>query len=367
MKFECTKKDLTEAVEITARIASPAATLPVLQCVVIEAQKDSLVLKATNLEISIEKTIPAKVHTEGVVAIPAQVLLSTLKASRQDVSAVCEHEETTLTLALGGAKTNIKTIPHDDFPRLPHPEKTTVFTLPKESLVKGVRNVLYAASTSLIKPELASVYMYHEDNNLIFVATDSFRLAEKKIGHKTDADIPAVIMPAKNTTELIRTLEALNVDEVEITIDENQYAVSAGGVFVTSRIIDGSFPDYRSILPKESTTEAILLKEDLQNTLKKAQIFSDKFGQVTLHLQPKEKTLTVSARNSEVGEVYDSLEAAVTGDDLDISFNHRYLVDVFQSVSVDSVVLAFAGVGKPLIIRGVSDQSFTYLVMPMNR
>lgn len=367
MKIECTKKDIAEAVEITTRIASPSATLPVLQCVVLEASEDSLMLRATNLEISVEKKIKATIHSKGMVAIPAHILHSTLKTAPQQSVVNLNVIDGIAVLSIGGAKTSIKTIPTDDFPRLPRPESDHTFSLPKESLVKGVRSVLYAASTSLIKPELASVYMYHEDNYLVFVATDSFRLAEKKIAYKTDVEIPPVIMPAKNTTELIRIIETQPNENIEVCVDENQYSITKDELFVTSRIIDGSFPDYRSILPKETTTEAILLKEDLHNTLRKAQIFSDKFGQITLHLQPKEKNLTVSARNTDVGEIFDSLEAAITGEDLDISFNHRYIIDMFQAISADSVSLSFAGVGKPLIIKGVSDPSFTYLVMPMNR
>ena len=201
----------------------------------------------------------------------------------------------------------------------------------------------------------------------MFVATDSFRLAEKKVPYKTQGDLPTTIMPIKNTTELVRILESQQNQNLEVFIDENQYSIKSDDLYITSRIIDGSFPDYRSILPKKTTTEVVVLKEDLLNTLKKAQIFSNKFGQITLHVYPQKKTFTISARNNDVGEIFDSLDAAITGEDLDISFNHKYLIDVFQSVSSDSVSLSFAGFGKPLIIKGVSDNSFIYLVMPMNK
>lgn len=368
MKLECLKKDLEEAVEITSRVVSNSATLPVLRCVVFETKnKNELELKATNLELGIKKTIQADAKKSGSVAIPAQVLGATLKTSPQQTKAELELIDGSVVLTIGGAKTTIKTIPLEDFPKIPEPESKTKHKIPTEAIVKGVRGVLYSASTSLIKPELASVYMYHQDDHLVFVATDSFRLAEKKIQYKTDADLPTVIMPAKNTTELIRILEAQPTGDVEVIIDEDQYSVKKDGLYVTSRIIDGSFPDYKSILPKETTTEVVVLKEDLLNTLKKAQIFSDKFGQITLHIYPDKKTFTISARNNDVGEIFDSIEAAITGSDLDISFNHKYLIDVFQSISADSVSLTFAGPGKPLIVKGVGDTSFTYLVMPMNK
>ncbi|QSH39177.1 DNA polymerase III subunit beta [Candidatus Kaiserbacteria bacterium] len=367
MKLECLKKDLEEAVDTTSRVVSNSATLPVLRCLVFEAEGKNVTIRSTNLELSIEIKFSADVKIEGSVAIPAQILHSTLKTSPQQSKVSLELIEGSIVLVIGGAKTTIKTIPLDDFPTIPKPETKNKHIIPKESLIKGVKSVLYSASTSLIKPELASVYMYHEDENLVFVATDSFRLAEKKVHYKTEEELPTTIMPVKNTTELVRILESQQNQDLEVFIDENQYSIKSGDLYITSRIIDGSFPDYRSILPKETTTEVVVLKEDLLNTLKKAQIFSDKFGQITLHVYPQKKTFTISARNNDVGEIFDSLDAAITGEDLDISFNHKYLIDVFQSITTDSVSLSFAGFGKPLIVKGVSDNSFIYLVMPMNK
>ncbi|MDP2649983.1 MAG: DNA polymerase III subunit beta, partial [bacterium] len=253
-------------------------------------------------------------------------------------------------------------------PSIPKPESKQPHLISGRSLTSGFRGVLYSASTSLIKPELASVYVYYEDGYLIFAATDSFRLAEKKIQYREEKeDIPPIIIPAKNASELSRILEMESDGDMEVFIDENQCSIRRNGLYVTSRIIDGSFPDYRSIIPKETTTEAVLLKEDFANTLKRGQVFSDKFGQVSLHIYPSKKQFTFSAHNADVGEVFDSLDAALTGEDLDISFNQRYLLECLQSVSADSISLSFAGVGKPLIIRGVGDNTFTYLVMPMNR
>ncbi len=370
MKLKCLKKDIETAVDTASRIVAQSATLPVLRCVVFDVQKDTVVLKATNLEIGIEKTFSVDVEKEGVVAVPAHTLLSTLKTSPSATTLTIEERDGTIVVTSGGAKTTIKTVPYEDFPSIPRPETAPAYKIQQTKLISGVRSVLYSASTSLIKPELASVYMYHEDDHLFFVATDSFRLAEKKIPHRVgeeDSDIPTVIMPAKNTTELMRILDTKTDEELIVFIDENQFSVQTDTLFITSRIIDGSFPDYRSILPKDTTTEAVLLKEDFANTLKKAHIFSDKFGQITLHVYPEKKTFTMSARNADVGEVFDSLEATLTGAELDISFNHRYVADCLQSIPTDSLTLSFAGVGKPLIITPVGDQSFTYLVMPMNR
>ncbi|MAZ67255.1 DNA polymerase III subunit beta [bacterium] len=368
MKLECLKKDIEEAVEMASRAISNSATLPVLRCVVLETKgKSELELKATNLELGIKKTIQVDTKKDGKVAIPVQILGAALKTPSSQTKIGIETTEGSVVVTTGESKTTIKTIPVDDFPKIPNPEAKDTYLVPTEVLVKGIRSVLHSVSTSLIKPELASVYMHHEDNHLLFVATDSFRLAEKKVVYKTDSEFPTAILPAKNITDVIRILELQPPGNIELIIDENQCSIKRDGLYITSRIIDGSFPDYKSILPKEKTTEVVVLKEDLLAALRKAQIFSDKFGQVSLHIYPQKKTFTVSARNNDVGEVFASLTATITGEELDINFNHRYLLDFFQSISTDSVSLTFSGLGRPLILRGVGDSSFSYLVMPMNR
>lgn len=203
MKLECLKNDLEHAVDTVSRVVSHSATLPVLRCVVFDAEDNSVTVKGTNLELGVEKKFSADVKTKGSIAIPAQTLLATLKASSQQTKVVFEVVENTLTLKIGGSKTTIKTVSIEDFPNIPKPETKQKFSIEKNKIINGVRSVVYSASTSLIKPELASVYMYQEAQYLVYVATDSFRLAEKKIEHKTDAEIPDVIMPVKTQLNLL--------------------------------------------------------------------------------------------------------------------------------------------------------------------
>ena len=156
-------------------------------------------------------------------------------------------------------------------------------------------------------------------------------------------------------------------EEVSISIEEHQMALRSNGVYITSRIIDGNFPDYRQIIPKESKTTAVTLKQDLIASLKTSLIFSDSMNQLILRLVPKEKKFEIESKNSTVGESIQSLEAVLEGEDISINVNHRYFTDCFQSVMTDSLSLSFSGQAKPIVIRGVGDQSFLYLVMPMNQ
>jgi len=144
-------------------------------------------------------------------------------------------------------------------------------------------------------------------------------------------------------------------------------ALRSQNVYLTSRIIDGTFPDYKQIIPKETSSKAVLLKQDLINSLKTSLIFSDNFNQLTLKLSPKNKSFNIESKNSNIGESTHSVEAVLEGEDISINVNHRYFTDCFQSINTDSIALSFSGQAKPIITQGVGDTSFLYLVMPMNQ
>ena len=219
----------------------------------------------------------------------------------------------------------------------------------------------------MIRPELGSVYISIKTSRLVCAATDSFRLAEKIMKTKVAHDGGEILIPLKHAGELIYVLERLSDEEVSLLADDSQLAVIAGGARFISRIIEGTFPNYQEIIPKAFTTEATVLKNDFAEMLRKARVFSGNDQHVGLHLYPKRKIFSATAQSPDVGEMSDSIDAAISGEDIDINFHIGYLSDCISSISSDSIVLGFSGAGKPLVIRGVSDASFTYLVMPLNR
>ncbi len=218
----------------------------------------------------------------------------------------------------------------------------------------------------MIRPELGSIFVSIKNNAILCVATDSFRLAEKMIpaGGKSDVEL---LIPLKHAHELVHVLEHVSEDSIELITGESQMVVVGGETRYVSRIIDGTFPNYKEILPKKFETEATVLKNDFAEMLRKARVFSGNDQHVGLHVYPKRKIFSATARSSEVGEMSDSIDAALIGEDLDINFHIGYLADCLPIIESDSIVLGFSGPGKPLVIRGVSDASFTYLVMPLNR
>ncbi|MSU55491.1 MAG: DNA polymerase III subunit beta [Candidatus Taylorbacteria bacterium] len=366
MKIECVQDKLRTILSQSEKIAGKNLTLPVLSCVLLTVEKGHLTVRSTNLDMGFESSVPVKVEEEGVCAVPASVLTSFINNISNEKSIKLTSDGNIFSLTTQKNKTTIKCLPYEDFPTIPELTNTQTFEIEAGDFVKGLKAVWYSSSVSSIKPELASVYMYPEENNVLFVATDSFRLAEKRVKTKEVKDFDRVLIPFKNITEIIRVLEQAQ-GTVKVSLNKNQIAFNYGSTRLVSRVIDGTFPDYRQIIPKEFKTEVVVLKEDLLRSLKIANIFSDTFNQVSVVISPEEKKFELTTKNSNLGENTTALSGALSGEPAESSFNYKYINDCLQSIDADSVSLSFAGQGRPVVVRGVSDKSFTYLVMPMNR
>ncbi len=365
MQFTTPKDQILSAVLIAERIVGKKESLPVLSCILLDVQKDFLI-KSTNLEAGVEIKVPGDIGEKGVVAVPASILSQTLRSVSGD-KVTLKLEGSNLLIQSRGSKTLIKAVPHDEFPALASHEGGKGLLVSRVSLLQALQSVGYSASSSMIRPELGSVYLSVRDSKLITVATDSFRLAEKTVSDANGGDSSDVLFPLKHAQELMHVLEKVSAEKVELVIDDSQLTLVADGLHFVSRIIDGTFPNYKEIIPKTFSTEATLLKSDFAETLRKARVFSGADQHVGFHVYPQKKVFDVTAQSAAIGEMSDSLEAAVTGEDIDVNFHIGYVADCMQSIAADSITLGFSGAGKPLVIRGVSDASFTYLVMPRNR
>ena len=260
----------------------------------------------------------------------------------------------------------MQTVSHEDFPSLPKVSAEKSFTLRGGDLVKLLRSVASCASTSAVKPELQSVLLLGEGGVLIAAATDSFRLAEKSVPLRSKGSVPPLLLPARNAVELIRVAESSEGD-TEMYYTTNQLSLQAGRTYYTSRLVEGTFPNYKQIVPKQFSTDAVMLREDIAVALKSLAVFADKFFQVSLSVDPRGKMVTLSSRNADVGEETCTLRATTSGEPVVVTFNGRYLADGLQSIGGESVRLSLNGVGKPMLIKDAADDSFFYLAMPMNR
>jgi DNA polymerase III subunit beta len=366
MHISIENKIFINAVHIVARFAERrGATLPALASILILASDDGIKMRATNLEAGIDLKVPGNVVATGAVAVPAALLQQIASSLAPEGSVTLEHAGDILLITSGTGKLSVKTTPYDDFPSIPFPENPKHrLVLPAALLRTVLTSIAGCASISTIRPELASLFLSVEGDTLTAAATDSFRLAEKKIPLATKSARGTFLIPAKNALEIA---QALPEEDIIVSFDEHQCAFIASSVMLVSRLTNATYPDYRQIIPKESVAEATVLRKDFETALRRTSIFSDSFQKIKLTLDPKKKQLALFARNPDLGESTETLPAQIVGEGIQLSFNHRYLATMLVLTGTESLSISVAGIGRPLVIRGVGDNSLLYLVSPMNQ
>jgi DNA polymerase-3 subunit beta len=337
----------------------------VLAGILIVAGDDGIKLRATNLETGIDRKIAGTIKDAGVVALPANTLREITSSFSGSGPVTIEHGGDTVVISSGTGRSTLKTLPYEDFPILPFPEAgKTKFSIPGAQLRSLITTVAPFASPSTVRPELGSVLLSAEGGTIKAVATDSFRLAEKKMTLGSTISPFSILIPAKNALDIMQTLP----DEmIEVRSDEHQCAFSCQSMMITTRLVTVSYPDYAQIIPKTFVSEATLLRKDFEAALKRSAVFSDSFQKVRVNLSSTEKKVTLSAHNNDVGDSTESIPSSVSGESVELSFNHRYVSAPLSLISTESVTLSASGIGRALVIKGVGDATFLYLVMPMNQ
>ncbi len=366
MKIECVKEKLHIAVSKAEKIVGKNVNIPVLSCLLFETKGNNLIIKSNNLDLGLEISVPVKVEKHGKAAVPANIIGGFLNNLNDDKNINIETTDNLFKISTPNSDASIKTLSAEDFPTIPRVDSGKVCKISSKDLQNGIRSVIYSSSVSSVKPELSSVYVYTNEDGFVFVATDSFRLAEKVIKTKKRVDSPGILIPFKNASDILKIVEGAD-EEIEINSTKNQISFTFGGLYLVSKVVDGVFPDYKQIIPKEEKTKVIVLKQDLLNSLKISNIFSDNFNQMNINVKSGGKNIEVKTKNSNIGENTNKIDANISGEGIEVNFNYKYIVDCLPSVLSDSVSLSFNGINKPLIIQGSSDNTFMYLVMPMNR
>lgn len=366
MKIEISKDKFLEMVVVAERFSSKHLTLPILSSILLTVEKNTLTVKATNLDVGIEFFTPIKTFDESwVVAVSPQSLKSFL-SNVSGKNVMLELESNILHIKASESSASVTVESPEDFPIIPKVDDGSSLLIPSKVFVEGVNSVSYSASMSSIKPELSSIYVYPNNEEIVFVATDSFRLAEKKLKMSKKNISDPILIPFKNALEIAKVLEVVN-DDVEIMANRNQISFTFEGGYISSRLVDGNFPDYKQIIPKEFVTEMVFIKDDFLKALKLTGGFVDKFQQVVCMVSPEDKKITLKTKGGVQGEASQNIKASGTGESIVITFNHKYLIDFIAHIKTDSIVMKLISNTKPVIMTESAHSSFTYLVMPMNR
>lgn len=363
MKFECKGDVFIRAVQQVSRARSKVMSQNYLQDIHLEIDTHLLTLRATNLEIFCEKSIPVKGFTNGSCLLQGETLLRIISTFQShDITLMCEVLDGVFSITTEKGIIEIKTTTYEDFPTLPK-QGITIGTISKDDINTLLREVSFCAATTEIKPEISSVYIYTKDNFIYSVATDSYRLAEKKIPNNNEIEC-SLLIPQKHITEILQIINEETHDLI-LSLNESILSITSSNLTLSIHTITGQFPDYQQLFPKEFTTTIELSKEELSKALTLTTFFNEQYSQVECIFTDSKCTL--HSKNEAVGQVTHSIKTSKKGEDIEVKYNNKYFLDVFSHIEGDIITCMFSSPNRPMFIRGTKDITFTYLLMPLNR
>lgn len=364
MKFICVSEKLAQALSLAERFTGKSITLPILGNILLEVRKGVLFITATNLEYGIRIALQGKESQDGRVSVPAKIIspfIQSLKGEKLELESSQSH----LVIKTNGRATKVNGSSANDFPLLPSIKKAFSFILRGGALQRAVEQVIPAVSTSEFKQEFTGVFCSLSGNALHLVATDTFRLGEKKITllKKPESGFTPFIIPRAVIQEVARAFS--QEDEIIVSFGDNQITFESDGIYIISRIIDGTFPNYTGIIPKEFGISCFVGRNELKDALKAAGIFASKLSDVTLTFNSKK--LTLRAANPDIGEYHTDIpiKAEQTKGEIQTSFNIRYLLDGVNALSEEEIFFGCNATDAPSLIHDKEDGTFLYVVMPI--
>ncbi len=367
MKFSCTKENLLTGLQSIVSVASKAVHLPILHNVLIEATEAGIVLTATDLEMVARARVRGKVETPGSFTVPAQVFTNTVQLMQSDrVDVVLDG--TALQLSAGDQHTKIQGEVVENFPLIPDFKSSQEISVSLAAFQQGLKQVLIATAHDDSRPEFTAVLASMQKEQLVLAATDTYRLAEKKLTMITvrSAKIHVLIQP-RSLQEIVRLTSA--DEQADILIGENQLAVRTTGIELYSRLIEGDFPDYQSVLPSGYRTTVIFQRTELVQAIKAASVFSRSgIFDVNLHIDADAKKVTITAVNHQLGEQTSKIDAQIDGDSNNIVFNYKFMLDAVSQLNTDQITMQLVDNQAPARFQPVlpgGEVDYFHVVVPI--
>jgi DNA polymerase-3 subunit beta len=361
LNLTCSRDELLRGLGIVSRGVSTRTTVQILAGILLSAREGRLELAATDMEVSLRTTVEAKVEAEGSVVVPGRLLLDLARLLPESEVAI-EHklEEAVVEIRCGSASYRLHTYNAEDFPRLPDTQGVELHEVERESLLETVGRVSRSASRDESRPVLTGVLMRFEPGTLVMAATDSYRLSVKETALEGTLPELEAIVPARALGELSRI--AAEGEKLSLGVHENQVVFGTGDAWLTSRRIDGQFPNYKQLVPEAFDHEVALPREELLDVVRRVSVMAQRNSPLRLRFADGE--LTVSAQTQDIGEAHESLPAGFSGEPLEIGFNAEFLRDGVESVAGEQVRLKLISPLRPAVLQGEADD-FLYLIMPI--
>src|SRR6187551_281203 len=361
LRLTCSRQEMVEKLAVVSRAVSMRPTVQILSGIWLQASDGTLELAATDMELSLRSSLDAEIAEPGTVVLPGRLLVDIAKLlPASEVEIAHSPEEGRVSVVSGSASYSLHTHSAEDFPRLPEVDAAQTFSVAREALLETITRVGRSASRDESRPVLTGVLVRFGEGKLVMAATDSYRLAVKETGLEGSIPELEAIVPARALTELGRI--ASGEDTLDLGVHENHVIFRAGDVLLTTRRIDGQFPDYRQLIPEQFEHEVRLARAELLDVVRRIAVMAQR--NLPLRLRFAEGELTVSVQAQDLGEARETMPAPFTGEPLEIGFNAEFLRDGVESVEADEIDLKLISPLRPGLIRSEEDD-FQYLIMPI--
>ena len=375
MKLIILQEKLKEGVRVVERISTKSLSLPVLNNILVKAEKNFLNMATTDLEIGIKWWALAKVEKEGAITVPARVFSDFINFLPNKQIAL-ELKDSTLTIECENYQTSLKGLNPEDFPIIPQITEGESISVDSHSFCQGLSQIADIAIPSTAKLEISGIFFIFQKDFIKMAATDSFRLGEKTFypNLKTPNTLSreyTLILPQKAAKEIINIFGEKE-GELRICFSPNQILfelpmaeTSHPQIQLISRLIEGEYPNYQEIIPKKYETQVIFQRNEFLNQIKSAALFSGKINEAKLKIDPKKEKVELFSQNPDLGEYHSHLAGKIKGKELEISFNHRFLADGLLNIKSSEVVFELTGPEGPGVLKPAGDPSYLYVVMPI--
>lgn len=364
MKFTMARGELFEALGVVGRGLSSRSTLPILSGILVSADTTgSVVFQATDLEVSIRTAAAAAVDRPGNSVVPGRLFTDIVRAL-PEAAVTVEVEKDTASVSCGSSSFTLRTLSADDFPKFPEISADQTVRLSVDVLSKTVSHVIKAVSRDETRPILTGVLMVVDGPSLKLVATDSYRLAVKEVVLESEAgEDVEVVVPGRAVEEAVKL--AAGSKEIMVGVSENQVIFSAGETVFVTRRIEGSFPNYRQLIPKEPETKVGVSREEFAAAVKRVSLMAQHNTPLRLSVNAEDQTLSLSATTQDVGDASEGLMVTTEGPDVEIAFNHAFLNDGVSSADGERLTIEIVSPLKPGVLKADDDEGFLYLLMPV--
>ena len=363
MKFRCHQNELSVAIGIVTKAISLKTTLPILTGIFFEAQEGRIRLVGNDLSLSIETFISADVQEKGNVVIPSRLLSELIrKLPNEDILfEISEHNVVTIKCMESNYK--IVGLPGNEYPELPLIEDTNSFMIDKDIFSNMIRQTSFAISQDESRPILTGALLEIEDGSFNMVAIDGFRMAIKRIKIKTDL-VKKAVVPGRTLVEISKLLSQVEAQtDLRISFDEKQVLFTLGDLKVYSRLLAGEFINYAQILPSEFKSEAHIDNDEFLTAIDRSFLMARENKNIAIKLEVKDDFICITS-NSEMGSSVEKVKIKLEGQDLEIGFNPKYLMDALKIMDSESIDMSFINNVSPCIIKPSDNENYTYLVLP---